>query len=50
MEAPTRAATSLPAVAWAVETRRMPPLEMVFRRSMVERGCPRMARVRLEDA
>ena len=50
MEAPTRAATSRPAVPWAVETKRMPPSRMVRRRSMVERGCPRTARATFEEA
>ncbi len=49
-DAPTRAATSRPAVPWDVETSSTPPSRMVLRRSMVERRCPRMALARLEDA
>ena len=49
-DAPTRAATSLPAAPWAVDTSSTPPSRMVSRRSMVERDWPRMERARLEEA
>lgn len=40
---PTSAAMSRPTAPWAVETKRMPPLRMVRRRSTVEWACPELA-------
>ena len=49
-EAPTRAATSRPALPWAVDTKSTPPSRMVWRRSMVERDWPKMDLAFLDDA